>query len=323
MGKNGQLALAADGKTLLHSPESSTVSYYSANWGSSWTAVTGLSVSNARPVADSINKNKFYALNGSSMMVSTNGGTSFAAAGSLASANGSKVIRVAPEKEGDIWVALYAGGLVRSTNSGTSFSAISGVTYGGAVGFGKAVAGASYPTVYIWGTVSGVLGVYRSTDTGATWVRVNDDSHEYGGPGNGQFVMGDMNTFGVVYMSTAGRGIAFGKPASSGISSSSSSSSSSLSSSSSSNLQSSSSNSLSAASLSSSSTSSSLNSSSLSSSPSSSSFSNSSSSAPIGGGSAGGGGGSGGGGGAISWMSLLALTSMLVMAQRTSSTKRR
>jgi xyloglucan-specific exo-beta-1,4-glucanase len=61
--------------------------------------------------------------------------------------------------------------------------------------------------------VGGVRGVHRSTDTGATWSRINDDAHEYGGPGNGQFVMGDMNTFGVAYMSTAGRGIAYGKPA--------------------------------------------------------------------------------------------------------------
>jgi len=43
---------------------------------------------------------------------------------------------------------------------------------------------------------------------------VNDDAHEYGGPGNGQFVTGDMNTFGVVYMSSVGRGIVYGKPAS-------------------------------------------------------------------------------------------------------------
>lgn len=307
-GKKGQLALAADGKTLLHSPEGSAVSYHSTNWGSSWTAITGLSVSDARPVADPVNKNKFYALNGSSMMVSTNGGTSFAAAGSLSSSGGSKVIRVAPEREGDIWVALYAGGLARSTNSGTSFSAISGVTYAGAVGFGKAAAGATYPTVYIWGTVNGVRGVYRSIDTGATWVRINDDDHEYGGPGNGQFVVGDMNTFGVVYMSTAGRGIAYGKPASgtnsSAASSSSSSSVSSSSSSSSSAVSSSSSSSLSSSS----------------SSSSSSSLSSSSATATTGGGSTGGGGG---GGGAIDWLSLLILATMLVMSAKKASASRR
>jgi hypothetical protein len=54
--------------------------------------------------------------------------------------------------------------------------------------------------------------VYRSTDAGASWVRVNSASSQFGGPGNGQFVMGDMNTEGVVYMSTVGRGLVYGAP---------------------------------------------------------------------------------------------------------------
>jgi hypothetical protein len=58
--------------------------------------------------------------------------------------------------------------------------------------------------------VNGVRGLYRSTDQAASWMRVNDDAHEYGGPGNGQFVQGDMNVFGRVYLSTAGRGIVYG-----------------------------------------------------------------------------------------------------------------
>ena len=53
-----------------------------------------------------------------------------------------------------------------------------------------------------------VLGVFVSDDKGESWSRVNDDAHEYGGLANGEFVMGDMNTYGVVYMSTAGRGVA-------------------------------------------------------------------------------------------------------------------
>lgn len=228
-GKNGQLAFSANGGVLLHSPQDSSTSYRSTNLGSSWTTVSGLNVSNARPVADSVNSNKFYAYNNGTMMVSTNGGLSFAAAGSLA-AGGSNVIRVAPGIEGHIWVALYGGGLARSTNSGTSFSTISGVSYAGAVGFGKAATGATYPTVYIWGTVNGVRGVYRSTNAGGSWVRINNDAQEFGGPANGQFVIGDMNTYGLVYMSTAGRGVAYGKP--SGVVTSSSVASSTLSSSS-------------------------------------------------------------------------------------------
>lgn len=223
-GKNGQVALSANGSVLLHSPADSTTTYRSTNFGSSWATVTGLSTANVRPVADPVNTNKFYVYNNGAMLLSTDAGVSFSAKGSLAS-GGSSVIRVAPGKEGDVWVPLFGGGLARSTNSGTSFTSFSNISYCGAVGFGKAAAGATYPTVYIWGTVSGMRGVWRSIDTGATWVRVNDDTHEYGGPANGQFVVGDMNTYGIVYMSTAGRGVVYGKPDSAASSSSVASSS--------------------------------------------------------------------------------------------------
>jgi hypothetical protein len=107
---------------------------------------------------------------------------------------------------------LYGGGLKYTENSGSSFTAVSKVTYCGAVGIGKAATGAAYETIYIYGTVNGVLGIHRSTDKGLNWVRVNDNDHEYGGPANGQFVVGDMNVYGRVYMSTAGRGVVFGSP---------------------------------------------------------------------------------------------------------------
>jgi len=212
-GKLGQVALSADGKVILHSPEKSAISYYSTDSGASWNTVAGLNLRNARPVADPLNAAKFYALDGGNLMVSTDAGASFKAAGKLPSASGSKVIRAAPGKEGDVWVPLYDGGLARSTDSGATFSRIAGVSYAAAVGFGKAAPAASYPAVYLWGTVAGVRGLFRSTDVGVNWVRVNDDAHQYGGPGDGQFVIGDMNTYGVVYMSTVGRGVVVGKPA--------------------------------------------------------------------------------------------------------------
>jgi hypothetical protein len=210
-GTFGQVALSPNGGTLLHSPKDSTTSYRSWNMGSSWTPISGLNTANLRPTADSVNSNKFYAYNNGTMMVSTDGGVSFFASGTTAG-GGSGLIRVAPGREGDIWVPLNGGGLARSTNSGASFSNISSVSDCQAIGFGKADVNASYPTVFIWGTVGGVRGLFRSTNTGASWVRVNDNAHEYGGPANGNFVVGDMNTFGVVYMSTAGRGVVYGKP---------------------------------------------------------------------------------------------------------------
>jgi hypothetical protein len=212
-GTKGQVALSASGAVLLHSPENSAITYRSVNMGASWSAVNGLSASNARPLADPVNTSKFYVHNpiDGSFMISTDSGATFWKFSTLAG-DGGALIRAAPGREGDIWVPMNGGGLLRTTSSGWQFSAIPNVSYCAAVGFGKAAPGASYPTVFIWGTVGGVRGLFRSTDTGQTWTRVNDNAHQYGGPANGGFVVGDMNTFGVVYMSTPGRGIVVGRP---------------------------------------------------------------------------------------------------------------
>ena len=213
------VALSANGSTLLHGIRigDTTTTYRSTNFTSAsptWTAVTGLGTNALRPAADPINANKFYAYDNSNgaVLVSTDGGSSFGVAATLAS-GGSTLIHAAPGREGDVWVALRSGGLSRSTNSGASFGKLPNVTDCSAVGFGKAMSWASYPTVFIWGAVNGgKRGLYRSTDQGASWIRINDDTHQFGGPGNAQFVVGDMNTEGVVYMSTVGRGIVYGAP---------------------------------------------------------------------------------------------------------------
>ncbi|MCE4557811.1 RICIN domain-containing protein [Pelomonas cellulosilytica] len=218
-GTFGQVALSANGTALLHTfrnADGSYATYRSTNFtaGSpTWTAVGGLSTGETAPTADPVNSNKFYAYDNGTIRVSTNGGASFSASTTLAQ-GGSPLLRTAPGREGDVWVALNGTGLARSTNSGTSFSTIANVGYAGAVGFGKAMGGSSYPTVFIWGNVgSGKRGLYRSTDAGANWVRVNDDTHQFGGPGNGRLVAGDMNTEGRVYMSSVGRGLIYGTPA--------------------------------------------------------------------------------------------------------------
>ena len=211
-GFQGKVALSSNGSTILHCPSGSSTMYRSTNNGAAWTTCNGISIASAVPVADMVNPNKIYAYNSTSgvMMISTDGGANFTNAGSPGT-GGSKIIRTVPGIEGDIWVPLYYGGLTHSTNSGTSFTKLTNVTRCDAIGLGKAAPSATYYTLYIWGTVGGVTGVFRSIDQGANWVRVNDDAHEYGGPGNGQFVIGDMNVYGRVYMSTVGRGIAYGE----------------------------------------------------------------------------------------------------------------
>jgi hypothetical protein len=52
--------------------------------------------------------------------------------------------------------------------------------------------------------VSGVRGVFRSDDGGASWVRINDDGHQYGNAGSA--ISGDPRVYGRVYLGTNGRG---------------------------------------------------------------------------------------------------------------------
>jgi photosystem II stability/assembly factor-like uncharacterized protein len=211
-GRRGRVALSSDGKTLLHTPERAATTWRSTDAGVSWTQVEGLAGAAVRPAADPVDPHLFYAYDGAHLMASVDGGATFAPRAQLP-AGGAPRLGLAPARTGDLWVALRDGGLVRSQDGGVHFAALPGVDYCGAVGFGKAVAGRTYPTVFAWAGVHGVRGVYRSLDAGATWERINDDAHQYGGPGDAQFIVGDMNRDGVVYMSTAGRGIAVGAPA--------------------------------------------------------------------------------------------------------------
>ncbi len=210
-GQKGKVAISSDGNVFLHCPENSGTTYRTTDRGNSWTQVQGLSFANAKPVADPVNKDVFYAydrLTGN-FYRSTNGGVSFTQLTKL-SDWGTPVIRTVPGYEGHIWFPLTWNGLHRSTNGGQTVTKINSVSQCSAVGLGKAAPGKTYPTVYIWGVVNGITGIFRSIDEGATWERINDDPHQYGGIGNGEFVIGDMNVFGRVYMSTAGRGIVLG-----------------------------------------------------------------------------------------------------------------
>lgn len=216
---SGHVAVSADGSIILHCPNTSNgysydgsgnKLYYSTDKGASWSQCNGVSVTGAYPVADGANPKTFYVTNGSTVYVSTDGGKNFSAKGSTGSSSYYK-IRTVPGVAGDVWAPCGSNGLYRSTNSATSFTKNSKVSSCAAVGFGKAAPGKTFPAVFIWGTVSGIEGLFRSDDEGATWIRINDDLHQFGGPGNGQFVSGDMAVYGNVIMSTVGRGAIYGK----------------------------------------------------------------------------------------------------------------
>jgi len=119
-------------------------------------------------------------------------------------------LKVSPAAEGDLWIAAGANGLFHSTDAGKHFTHVIGLPRVDGLGFGKAAPGHAYPALYAIGTLADVHGVYRSDDAGATWVRVNDDQHQYGserGP-----ITGDPRVYGRVYVGAFGRGIVYGEP---------------------------------------------------------------------------------------------------------------
>jgi hypothetical protein len=98
---------------------------------------------------------------------------------------------------------------MKSTDFGKTFERVGTLAKVEAMGIGKGKDDMT-PAIYIYGqpTLDDVKGVWWSNDGGNTWLRVDDDLHQYGGTGNGGMVAGDWNVYGRCYMSTVGMGVA-------------------------------------------------------------------------------------------------------------------
>jgi xyloglucan-specific exo-beta-1,4-glucanase len=217
----GKLAVSADGAAVIWNPEGKSTLYRTADWGATWTVSTGASGMSLRPIADPVNPNVFYAF-ANGVLKSTDKGVSFAKVDN-ANLSSTTDLQATPGKEGHLWVTGYAydgvngGYLARSIDGGKTFVKIDPaenpaytqrIQHCEAVGFGKAAPGSAYPAIFMYGSIGGALGMYQSVDEAKTWTRIDDAKHRFGALANGGFVRGDANTFGVVYRSTAGRGVA-------------------------------------------------------------------------------------------------------------------
>ena len=204
---SGRVALAADGSTIVWT-EAGQVPYRSTDMGASWSRVGGLGTG-AEVVADRSSARTFYSLAGGTLYASTDGGATFTARAT--NVPGGRLTAV-PGIAGDLWISGGDKGLLHSTDGGRTFTTLGSVQSASALGFGKAAPGASYQALYLIGTVKNVTGVFRSTDKGATWLRVNDNAHQWGAIGAVGIITGDPDTFGRVYIGTNGRGLQYGDP---------------------------------------------------------------------------------------------------------------
>lgn len=204
----GSVAVSADGNTFYWAPENGSYIYYSTDKGQTWTASEG-GVGAKQLAADPVNPDYVYAASSGSFYFSTDGGKTFTTNQSLSLFSEARPV-TEWGVEGKVYIA--AMGLQVSTDNGQTFTRLDSVGYCGAVGLGIGETDDSPCTIFIWGKPKDCeeTGLYWSEDEGETWSRINDSLHQFGGPGNGYFVSGDMNVYGRVYMSTVGLGIIYG-----------------------------------------------------------------------------------------------------------------
>jgi hypothetical protein len=214
-GGLGRIAISADASTVPHG-----AAFVTADSGATWTPSTGFAGRSL--VADPVNPARFYALDSAAghLLVSSDKGASFSATSAslpimlpVGWRGTGIVLAIAPGREGDLWAGSWSTGLWHSADGGASFAKVAGVDGVSALGFGKAAPGKNGSAIYLLGTIQGLHARYRSDDQGQTWVRIDDDQHQYAAA-DIPVIIGDPRIFGRVYITTGGRGVIYGDPAS-------------------------------------------------------------------------------------------------------------
>lgn len=197
----GSVAYSADADTVIWSSTSNGV--LRSQYQATFSAVTGLP-SGAVIASDKKTNTYFYAGSSATFYVSTDTGTTFAAAGALGSATAIRDIAVNPTTAGDVWVSTDVG-VFHSTDYGATFTQPSTAvtnTYQIALGLGS---GTTW-NVYAFGTGSAGARLYASGDSGATWTDIQGSSQGFGAIDSCRLA-GSGNTAGQVYVGTNGRGV--------------------------------------------------------------------------------------------------------------------
>lgn len=210
----GSIAIAADGEAVLWAPSNAKHAFLTRDHGRHWIVADGID-SGVRVLADRVDATRFYASDarGGKLYASHDGGAHFApiggAFGDPARGGGSLRLHASPAGAGVLWIAARDRTLVRGDADGRISATIASITGVDALGFGKAAPGKTAPTLFVAGRRDGAQGIFRSTDDGASWQRIDDAEHRYGRIDR---LVGDPRVFGRVYFGAAGRGIVYGEP---------------------------------------------------------------------------------------------------------------
>lgn len=208
------VGFSADGKKMFICTKNGQLKVSSDN-GASWSA-TSITANASYVIGDPENSNVIYAttkeqkdgwIDITSFYVSKDGGKTFTETKKMEFNKFSR-ITVVPGKEGLVYLPNPSQGLMVSTDYGETFT-IAGLKTCDGVGVGKGKTDGSY-TLYVFGDNGENEGYFRSDDEGKTWQLTNDSKHVFGGLGNGQFIVGDMNVYGRFYVGTTGMGIVYG-----------------------------------------------------------------------------------------------------------------
>jgi hypothetical protein len=181
--------------------------WFSTNNGATWTAASGIPAQ-AQVVSDRVKPGVYYGYSGTSLYLSTNNGATWSVAQTALPSGGTLVIL--PDAQGNLYLSAGSRGLYSNTGTATAptLSKSSSVATSTYFHFGKAAPGAPHLTLFVYGQINSITGLFRSVDNGISWIQINDATHQWGGGVNS--ITGDMRTFGTVYLGTNGRGIIWG-----------------------------------------------------------------------------------------------------------------
>ncbi len=194
------------------------VPQYSMDGGTTWADSSGLPSGQGswffwgQPLtADGAQANTFYYYNDvkSEVLKSTDGGRTFnTVTSNLSNATNTGIrgtLKATPGKAGDLWLSLERNGLMHSIDGGVSWQKQAKVTQARLFGFGKAARSDAPPTMYLYGAVNGVDGIWMSVDSIDRWINIQNPKIQVGSfPTT---LEGSRTEFGRVFIGTAGRGI--------------------------------------------------------------------------------------------------------------------